>query len=73
MGNIFILCSLSYDKGQHNFEKRMIISKLLGGGLLRPCNDVQLEGTYLAGELEKFQSASLCRCSYLQHIYAWFN
>jgi hypothetical protein len=24
------------DKGLHDFEKRMIISKLLGGGLLQP-------------------------------------
>jgi hypothetical protein len=37
MGNIFIFCSLSRshglnDKGLHDFEKGMIISKLLGGG-----------------------------------------
>ena len=38
MGNIFILCSfvwINY-KGLHDFEKRMIISKLLGGGCSPP-------------------------------------
>jgi hypothetical protein len=40
--------------------------------LLQPYKDVYWRDIF-SGGLEKFQSASLCRCSYLQHIYAWFN
>jgi hypothetical protein len=46
-GVFFAVCHGLNDKGLHDFEKRMIISKLLGAAappqpprLLRPCKDV---------------------------------